>query len=361
MAILKGMIMRKINILVTGAGAPGIMGTLYSLRHNFENREVFIVGTDVKSNVVGKYICDKFYSIPPAIYSDKYLVAIKEVCEKEKIKVLIPQNTMELEILSNQKSEFEKMGVKILVSEKSAIENSNNKLKLMQVCEKIGVPVGNYYLVDNIISLEKYAKELGWPEKKIVVKPPISNGLRGVRIIDENYDPKEAFYSEKPNSLITNFENIKKILGEKFPKLIVTEYLPGEEFTVDIFRKNEKMLVIPRVREMIRSGITFNGQVIKEKNIINYSKKIASNLGLEYCFGFQFKLDIKGTPKILECNPRVQGTMVLSTFAGANVIWLSVKAALREDVELPNINWGTRLLRYWGGIAELNGNRIGQL
>ena len=84
-------------------------------------------------------------------------------------------------------------------------------------------------------------------------------------------------------------------------------------------------------------------------------------MDLKFCFGFQFKLDENGIPKILESNPRVQGTMVLATIANANVIYLSVKSILEEPYEMPEIEWGTKLLRYWGGIGVKNGIKIDQI
>lgn len=138
--------------------------------------------------------------------------------------------------------------------------------------------------------------------------------------------------------------------------MIVTEYLPGEEYTVDVIRKGKLMTVIPRKRDLIRSGITFNGSVENNLEIINYSKKLAENLNLEYCFGFQFKLDENNIPKILESNPRVQGTMVLSTIAGANIIFSSVKLLLGEKIPEFNIDWNSKIFRYWGGVGLYKGN-----
>jgi carbamoyl-phosphate synthase large subunit len=69
-------------------------------------------------------------------------------------------------------------------------------------------------------------------------------------------------------------------------------------------------------------------------------------------------MDENGTPKLLESNPRVQGTMVLSTFAGANIIYAAVKHAMNEEVPAFRIKWGTKILRYWGGMGILNGNIV---
>ena len=353
--------MTNLKILITGAGAPGILGTLYSLKKNFDNRNVYIIGTDSNLEVVGRYVCDKFFQIPHSSLRVEYLESMEKICHDEGVDIIIPQNTFELSLLSEMKKVFERIGTRILVSNPEAIEISNNKYRLMKKCNEIGLPVGKFKVANNFEDLRNFAKKIGWPEKKVVIKPPISNGLRGVRIIDENFDSKKAFYSEKPTSLTTKMDDLYRIIGDSFPELIVTEFLSGIEYTVDVFRYNGQSIAIPRVREMIRSGITFTGKTVKHKKIIEYSQTLSQSIGLEYCFGFQFKLDEKDCPKILESNPRVQGTMVLSTFSGVNIIYLSVKALLGESFDLPKVNWNTCLLRYWGGIAVLDEKQIGRL
>ena len=350
--------MDHINILITGVGAPGIKGTIYSLRNNYDERNIKIIGTDVKEVVVGKYICDHYYNIPKASDKKLYLNTLLDICIKEKVDVILPQNTIELELLARNKESFNRISTKVALSDLEPIQIANNKYQLMQKCLDLQIPVGEFYLVDNLSNLTKLSEKLGWPEKKIIVKPPNSNGLRGIRIIDENIDLKQMFYEEKPTSLFIKMNDLIKILGNNFPELIVTEFLPGDEYTVDIFRKSDKIIVIPRKRDLIRSGITFHGTTKYHNKIINYSKILSENINLEYCFGFQFKLDTKGIPKILECNPRVQGTMVMATMAGANIIYSAVKAALDEKIPEFDIKWGTKLLRYWGGIGSSNSNII---
>ena len=215
------------------------------------------------------------------------------------------------------------------------------------------IPVGKFVQINNRKDLITEAEKLGWPENKIVVKPPSSNGSRGVRIIDESINQKDMFFNEKPTSLYTSLRNLKNLLGNKFPVLILTEFLPGIEYTVDIFN-NTPVIAIPRKREQIKSGITFRAVLEQKKEIINFSKKLTDVLNLDFCVGLQFKMDEKNVPKILECNPRVQGTMVLSTLAGANIIYSSVKKVMGEKIPEFDINWGTSFIRYWGGVSINN-------
>ena len=342
---------KKINILITGCGAPGISGTIYSLKEANQLYEIFTIGTDTNPLAVGKHFCDHFEVIPSFSDTKQYLDSLISISSRYKINVILPQNTLELSILSDNKHLFEEINTKVLISNKEAINLSNNKYNLMQVAEKIGIPYPSYVEVDNIIDLEKTLKSFGWPKKKVVIKPPLSNGSRGVRIIDEDIDLKDKFFSEKPGILSTNFEIIKLTLGNSFDTLLVMEYLSGQEYSVDILNVKDKKIVIPRSRGLIKSGITFSGKIENNALIEKYSIALAEALNLSYCFGFQFILK-DDIPYIIECNPRVQGSMVISTLGGANIILNSILNLLDEEMLPMELRYDTIFTRYWGGISE---------
>lgn len=344
-------------VMITGAGAPGIKGTLYSLHENFDGRKIKTIGVDIREHVVGKYLCDKFYRIPPPSSQD-FIPTLLSICEKEKVDVVLPQVTAELFELSKHKKDFENIGTRIAISNHDAIIRSNNKYELMKVSKKLGLPTPEFFLVNNFKDLEKYAMKLGYPENPVVVKPPVSNGMRGLRIINENINYKEQFYKEKPTGIITRMDDLYRVIGDTFPELIVMEYLPGDEYSVDVLKTKDDIIIVPRLRMEIRSGITFSGIIVKHKEIIKHVEILTEELGLEYAFGYQFKNDTEGIPRIIECNPRIQGTMVMSTLAGANIIYGAVKYSLGEDIPQFKIKWGTKFLRYWGGIGILKEKRM---
>ena len=354
--------MDTLKVLVTGAGAPGLPGTVYSLKNNPDNRSIDVVGVDARSEVIGKYICERFYKVPYA-HEDEFIPELLEICRKEKVRVILPQVTKELGKLAQSRRAFLDEGVVIAVSDRRAIEIANNKYELSLVAEKAGVPIPELYKVKRWSDLEEKAVKLGYPEKPVVVKPPVSSGMRGLRIISEEIDLKRLYFENKPTSLYIKLQSLYNILGERFPDLLVMEYLPGPEYTVDILAwKGEPYVVIPRKRIEIKCGITFIGVAEKNEDIIEYSRKLAKALGLSYAFGFQFRMDEDGVPKVIECNPRIQGTMVLSTIAGANIIYGAVKLALGETPgPFSSIRWGAKLVRYWGGVGVYSGKIIARI
>lgn len=345
---------RTLTILVTGGGAPGIAGTLYALRHNPDGVKVRIITCDMRPDVVGKYLADAFYIVPSA-ESPEFEKALLKISTDEHVDVILPQVTRELLPLAENTSLFEKHGIKIAIASKDSIERANDKWIILGAAKQCGVPHPKSVLTKTEEEFLRAVKELGYPQRKVVVKPRLSNGLRGLRILSDKPWDVARFLTQKPDPLEISLDGLLAILQNgEWPELIVQEFLPGPEYTIDVFKGQHGTIAIPRLREEIRSGITFKAKVELRSDLQLYAYKLAEELDLKYAFGFQFKVSSDGTPKVLECNPRIQGTMVTTAFAGCNVIWWAVKEALGEKVQPvePQLHVnGMRFIRYWGGVV----------
>jgi carbamoyl-phosphate synthase large subunit len=343
--------MKKINLLLTGCGCPGTFGTVYALRNNQDGRKFRIVGTDVQPNRVGKYIVDRFYRVPLAV-DPEYINFISTICKVEHIDLILPQTTAEVQVLAGMD--------KVICS--PSVQIANDKYLLYKEAEKAKVPIPKYRLISDRKELFNAVFDFGYPDKKVVVKPRVSCGGRGLKIIDSTYWNKENYLNEKPDPYRTSFYDFSTIFKEDImPELLISEYLPGKEYTIDCFRGKNGFVSIVRERKEIRSGISFDNKVIYSRYFRGLCGKLAEKLNLLYCFGFQFKGNDEGTPVLLECNPRVQGTMVVSMFAGFNVIYNAVKEALGEEVKTKFQIKEVEFKRYWGGIAIENGKIMGKI
>ena len=307
----------------------------------------------MKNDVVGKYWVDKFRVVPKP-EDDDYLDRINEICSNDDIDVVIPQTTRETAKLSKT---YETIDAEVVVSNASALARANNKYELLKVCRELEIPIPESHLVRSNEGLIKAARELGYPSKAIVVKPPVSFGSRGFRVLRGGTSwTARRFLSEKPNAIDITLEDLIEIFARDdeggFPELMVSEYLAGIEYSVDAFLGKKAAVAIPRLRKEIVNGISFRTSLEYRKDIMENTLKAARALGLSYAFGFQFKLDNEGVPKVLECNPRVQGTMVASLFSGVNVIWMSVREAIHQPSDsIPGVLQKSEFYRYWGGLA----------
>lgn len=347
----------ELRILLTGAGAPGVRGTIYALRQNPDGRKVRIVGIDIKQDVVGRFLVECFHRVPAPEHAD-YLPYLLDLCRREEIELVLPQTTRETAVLSHHKERFAAQGVHVMAADGTAIDIANDKGRLLDTFRHTGLPYPQYYRARNEAEVVEYARKLGYPEKPVVVKPPVSNGMRGLRILRENAWDAERYLKEKPDGVEIALCDLLPILrrGRVWPELLVTEFLPGPEYSVDAFLGTHVRVAIPRLRRAIRSGISFENEIEYREDLSEYTLRAAAEIGLTGTFGFQFKLDTASVPKVLECNPRVQGTMVATAFSGVNVIWLAVLETLGEPpATIPATRQHAQFFRYWGGIG-VHGN-----
>ena len=221
----------KVKVLMTGAGAPGGPGIIKSLILD-KNIELHVC--DANPKAIGRFLLpDRFYKIPKANHHD-FISEIIKLCLKLKIDIILPLVTRELFEFSKKKNHFQSLGIEIIVSEFKSLEIANDKGNLYRHLSNNNIQLPKYEIVDNALDLKKAVIGLGYPKSKVVIKPCMSNGSRGIRILDKNKDKFKLLFEEKPNSIFDNLENILNILSKnKIPRMLVSEYLPGEELTVD--------------------------------------------------------------------------------------------------------------------------------
>lgn len=346
-----------LTVLVTGVGAPGTRGTLHCLKNNPAGKRVRIAGVDMSPDPVGRYLVEVFTSAP-APEDEHYTEKILQFCHAEHVQVIVPQTTREIDRLSRDLALFGDAGVKVMVAGHRELASANNKLSALRAFEAAGLPVPGYRVADSIDAVRAAASQLGYPGQPVVVKLPVSNGMRGLRILRQEPVSFTAFTHNKPDTATITLDEFCRICetAESLPELLVCEYLPGDEYSVDAFRGALTEVAVPRRRVVIRSGISFVTDIEHDADLEAQTLGGAEALGLTGVFGFQFKRDHDGRARLLECNPRVQGTMVASALAGVNVIWMGVQEMLGNTIDQKPATPGpARFSRFWGGLSVLDG------
>ena len=339
-----------INILMTGGGAPGAAGILHCLK---QNPGFNITVADANPNAIGKYLNEDFETIPFA-NDPNFIDAILSSCRRKNIHALLPLVTKELIPLAQRSNEFEMTGAKLMISPASSLEIASNKSNLYDFLQWRGIAVPEFKVAETIDQFKKAVQELGFPSKQVCFKPSVSNGSRGFRIITNQINELDLLFNYKPNSTYISFNEAKRILSAgTFPELLISEYLPGEEYSVDCLANNgDSILILPRLRKKMINGISVEGEFIKEENIIAYCKQIIKELKLHGNIGIQVKKSEAGQFLILEINPRVQGTISAALGAGINLPSLAIKQALNLPIttEELSVKWGTKFSRYWNEV-----------
>lgn len=333
------------RILVTGGGAPGAPGILKSIAKDAPHITLF--SCDAQEDTAGKLLANGYFTVPLGTSSD-FTDVLLHKCLEHKIQTILPITTRELEPLSHAKARFEKEGIHVVVSDSNDLTIANDKGKLYEHLTEHNIAVPAFGIATNHKEYTEIKNRIKKEHSKFIIKPCRANGSRGFRIVDNSVNKHDLLFNYKPNSTYIAEKELDNILKNIFPPLLVSEYLPGHEYTVDCLVNNGMpLLVIPRRRDKMSAGISVAGEVVYNQEIIDYCASILSTLKLHGPIGIQVKYSQDNKPLIVEINPRIQGTTVALMGAGVNIPLLSLTGGLttKKINDIP-IKWGTRFIRH---------------
>lgn len=339
----------NLKVLWTIAGSMGTVSDIELLRKiKWFNIEV-LAADNADKDAAGFLATGRQHVLPKAKDPD-YVNALIEICKKEKVTTIIPQYSDELLPMCKNLHRFKELGVEVLVTEDpKKLQIANSKAELYEFFRGENF-IPAYTLVSTIDALEASVLSLGYPAVPVCIKPAKGEGGKGFRIITEE---KVDIFNEAAGSPKVNLEaylNQLKTMNS-LPELMVSEYLPGKEYSVDcVCKEGETFICIPRQRIQTSMGVASVSLIENNKELIRLSKDIISALKLSYNINIQFKYSSDEKPKLIEINPRVSGSLVANDGAGVNMLEAALRIAYDMPLEDLNIKWGTKMVRYWSQL-----------
>jgi carbamoyl-phosphate synthase large subunit len=157
---------------------------------------------------------------------------------------------------------------------------------------------------------EAIAAEWEFP---VFAKPRQGAGSRGVR-------------------LVPDAEALRALPEDQ--DLIVQEFLPGEEYSVDVIADASHRVVaaVPRTRTRVDSGVAIAGRTVHDPELEDAAARIAEAIGLVGVANVQLRRDRNGRAVLLEVNPRFPGALPLTIAAGVDIPSLVVDLFLGREL-----------------------------
>jgi carbamoyl-phosphate synthase large subunit len=317
------MALRKLKVLLTAVGCPGGVTMIRALKDNGE-REIEIVGTDMRPEAAGRFFVDRFYTVP-AGKSPAFIPKMLDIVKKEQPDVVFPQSSYEVPYLAQHRAAFKALDVPIIVASPEAITQSSDKWQLYQALEGSDVPRPRSKHCTHLDAFVAAVHEMGYPDQRVCFKPPFSKGSRGFRIVTAEADRLHLLLYERPDAMLMTLDEAVEVLGEAeaFPELMVMEYVEGIEHTVDVFCQDGRVLMgFVKTREAIKAGLAMYFETVDSPELWHYGRVVAQRLGLDYFANIQFKGE-----HLLEVNPRVSTFVHQEDF---NMPYLGLKYVLGE-------------------------------
>lgn len=291
--------MKNINILVFPCGSE------VGLEINRSLKDIYFItlfgGSSTKDH--GEWVYRNYIPDIPYITDSRFVEKLNGIIQKFKIDYIFPALDSVAVKLSEER---EQLLAKILSSQHESVITCRSKILTYKKLE------GCSFLPDYYESCNEVK------EFPVLIKPAVGQGAQGVKIVHDM------------SSLKSEISNSKE-------KIVICEYLPGTEYTVDCFsNKNRELLYCAhRSRRRIKNGISVNSCLEKENiRIREIAEKINSIMSFRGAWFFQLKISKDGNYKLMEVATRIAGTMCVERARGVNLALLTVYDAMGFDVEI---------------------------
>ncbi len=313
--------MQNVAVLVTSSGVASAVNIIKALRLQ-SDMDVTIVAADMDEMAPGQHLADYHYIAPSLRRPEDYLDFLAETCRRHEVKAMFPCFSRELSLISSSREMFRSLGVDMLVSPPQTIDLCNDKSRMGEVVERLGIPVPRIFDKPCCSDLPLFSK---YKEG--------SSSIGAIRI-DHRQTLEAAMSAERPR--------------------IYQEFVKGVEYTVDILcdRDSTCMVVAPRKRIQTKAGQTVKGVTVVSEVLDQYSRMICKAVGVVGACNIQF-IEREGTFHFIELNPRyAAGGLMLTVHAGANIPFLALKMMLEMPIceaelrHAPDI----AMTRYWEEI-----------
>ena len=192
------------------------------------------------------------------------------------------------------------------------------------------------------------SKELTYKKLRGVIRVPL--------IYYPSDIPQNAFpvfakpnigYGAKGTMKLKTQEEVDAFIKDK-DDLLILEYLPGEEFTVDCFTDKDGHLLYSaaRKRTRVKDGISVNTSFAEDQDEFEeIAKKINERIEFRGAWFYQVKRDKDGQLCLLEIASRLGGSSLLSRAVGVNFALLSLFDAFDYKISVSKNNYHVELDR----------------
>jgi carbamoyl-phosphate synthase large subunit len=229
-------------------------------------------------------------------------------CVRLGVDVILPTVDAELRPLAHAREAFKAAGIDLLLAPAAALDVILDKLLLAEHCAAV-VRVPRTELFGPFVDPDSWS----YP---VIVKPREGSGSRGIVMVG------------------SAAELAKLAALDLTAPLLVQEFLPGEEYSVDVLADADGRVVasVPRLRARVDSGVSVGGRTVHDAEVEWFGRTVAQATGVTFVANVQCKRDQGGSPALLEVNPRMPGTLGLTIASGVDMPRLALASLLGQPL-----------------------------
>lgn len=250
----------------------------------------------------GKFVYRNYVGGLPFVSETDFLDELNRVIEENEIDWIFPAYD---DVLLHLSANRDALKAPLLTSNPDVVYTARSKQRTYDVLDGFEFVPETF---ENADAVERYP---------VFLKPDIGQGSQGI-------------FLAKDRISLDSYLKLD-------PSLLICEYLPGDEFTVDCFsdRNGRVLFCGARKRARVKSGISVGTFPVElDEEIRPICEAIMERLPFRGAWFFQVKRSVEGKLKLLEVAPRIAGSMGGFRNWGINFPALTVYDFAGHDVKV---------------------------
>jgi carbamoylphosphate synthase large subunit len=275
-------------------------------------------------------VADAFLLEPRTADGDVYLNWLLDGCRQHRIDLLWPQSRLPL--MFAQRRRFAEIGVKILLPclDLDTLAILDDKRRAAERLGPLGIALPRWRPFRDAEELALALEELGYPQRRVCVKPVRGMYAQGFRILDDSRSRFDRLLGNDPWRI--SVAELRDSLADNRPGLtfLAMEYLQGDERSIDCLVNCGRLVRSVTRRKPRRAGGRF--EIIEDD-------PVGQCIAAQICAAFQLNglINIQTCERLLpdggrqqcflEVNARMSGGINMACLSGLALPYWALRLA----------------------------------
>jgi len=292
-------------LAILAPGSSGSTGIDAIKRIRASHPDAHIVASDRDPAAVGFHLADSHFVTQPFDAPGAFEAAL-EALQRRGVRIILPTCRSDTAGYAGAPSAVQAVGATFVGSDGVVVELCDDKAAFKRA-------IDGHFLQAEPIAID----EDGPRDYPCFVKPRRGSGGQGAMLCRSQADWRSH--------------------RDRFPQALIAEqYIPGEEYSVDVLSDLESvpLVAVARARMRVWEGVSTHIKVIRDEALETLAKSLASFLGLKGPSCLQFRRGHDKRLYVQEVNARLGGASIASALAGVDMVDLSIRLGLGQPLTL---------------------------
>lgn len=308
--------------------------------------EITLICSHTNPHAPGMSMADEKHLEPTDLSDDDYLEWTLEFCQKNAIDWFWPGKAVRL--VAENVERFRAIGTEIIsVAEPAILALLNDKAAFYNSLSNEIALAPDTIAVNTLAEFDQAFEKLRSKHEQVCIKPAVSVFGLGFRVIDETRFSIDHLLNAVEYQIPLQELRLGMANTSSFATLLVMEYLPGHEWSVDCVAKQGDLWCAVQRKKPKLAG--YGQSIDKNADIAGMVERLTNTYRLNALFNIQFKEGVNG-PRLLEINARPSGGIGMACQSGINLAKMSIQSLIntKPSAEIGNsIDFGRH-------VSEIN-------